>query len=414
MYGQLRADDPGVTNLSGLGSNVFKDRGAVDRVDFVRPLVSLAVPLDGGPLDTNPSPDAARVNGSRRNPQIQFELQLSDVGVGIDPATVLPSAFTLTCNGQLLTEGVDYLFRYLQGSNRVVFESAAVFPVGTYVINVTSRPASRVVAGLLTDRANNPIVPNKTDGTTSFLIELGNVPNVPTNLVAIPGEWQASLSWTVPASDSPILGYQVRWREESGAGLSWTPWVDTGTADNRFMVGPDVYPLTNGTPYMFQVVAVNAFGVSLPTTPEAVTPHVLAPAPVNLVAVPSVGPYQTGFGGLSWTAPTMPDGETLVDYKVEYRPVGSATWFRNTPDPVETVPTAAIYGLVNGRAYEFRVTTVTSLGDGLGATQTATTQGLPAILTGVVATAGDKEATVTWNMAVGEATGGSPITDHRV
>jgi len=48
VYGQLRADDPGVTNLSGLGSNVFKDRGAVDRVDFGRPLATLAVPLDGG------------------------------------------------------------------------------------------------------------------------------------------------------------------------------------------------------------------------------------------------------------------------------------------------------------------------------------------------------------------------------
>jgi hypothetical protein len=110
----------------------------------------------------------------------------------------------------------------------------------------------------------------------------------------------------------------------------------------------------------------------------------------------------------------MPAGETLLDYTVEYRPVGSTSWTRLSPDPVGLDPAAAIYGLVNGRAYEYRVTTVTSLGDGLGATVTATTIGLPQVPTAVVVTTGDKAATVTWNPVTGEATGGSPITSYRV
>ena len=41
INGQLRADDPNVETPSGLGENVFKDRGAADRADFVGPSLVL-------------------------------------------------------------------------------------------------------------------------------------------------------------------------------------------------------------------------------------------------------------------------------------------------------------------------------------------------------------------------------------
>ena len=46
LLGQTRVDDPLVPNATGLGENVFKDRGAIDRTDFVGPLASVTTPLD--------------------------------------------------------------------------------------------------------------------------------------------------------------------------------------------------------------------------------------------------------------------------------------------------------------------------------------------------------------------------------
>src|SRR5262249_40192056 len=50
-FGQLRVDDPSVPNASGLGSNIFKDRGAIERADFNGPTAHLSIPNDGGPVD---------------------------------------------------------------------------------------------------------------------------------------------------------------------------------------------------------------------------------------------------------------------------------------------------------------------------------------------------------------------------
>src|SRR5205085_744046 len=46
LLGQLRVDDPSVASPPGLGSNVFKDRGAFDRSDFVGPSATLINPAD--------------------------------------------------------------------------------------------------------------------------------------------------------------------------------------------------------------------------------------------------------------------------------------------------------------------------------------------------------------------------------
>ena len=48
------ADDPGVAPPSGLGSNVFKDRGAIDRADFFAPTAILANPEDNSVNDLDP------------------------------------------------------------------------------------------------------------------------------------------------------------------------------------------------------------------------------------------------------------------------------------------------------------------------------------------------------------------------
>ncbi|NCX98930.1 MAG: hypothetical protein EBX35_10255 [Planctomycetia bacterium] len=130
-----------------------------------------------------------------------------------------------------------------------------------------------------------------------------------------------------------------------------------------------------------------------------------APAPLALAATP--GSSQVG---LTWTAPTVV-GETIIGYRVESSDNGGGTW---TTFAQVAGTSATVTGLTNGVVYTFRVTTVTNLGTGQSAQVVSMPVGLPFTPTGLTLTAGDTTATVTWNALTGLATGGSPITGHRV
>jgi hypothetical protein len=85
-YGQLRLDDPAVAPPPGLGENVFKDRGAVDRSDFAGPGAKLVYPLDNGAEDRDPN--STMVNLARTSLD-EFSIQLGDgqaplFGSGVD------------------------------------------------------------------------------------------------------------------------------------------------------------------------------------------------------------------------------------------------------------------------------------------------------------------------------------------
>lgn len=119
INGQLRVDDPSVETPSGLGENVFKDRGAQDRADFVGPSVLIVNPTDNDLLgrDSNPADSIVELtNVSLRH----FDIQLFDGleptdpsrGAGIDHSTVNSSSVLLFRNNQPLVEGIDYTFGY--------------------------------------------------------------------------------------------------------------------------------------------------------------------------------------------------------------------------------------------------------------------------------------------------------------
>lgn len=127
--GQLRADDPNVANPGGLGANVFKDRGALDRADFVGPVAIIEAPRDNDAegVDTDPATSFLQLNSGVYS---EFRILLQDrgdssdpfVGTGIDDNTVVVpvipglraagAAVALFEGDRLLTEGVDYTFSY--------------------------------------------------------------------------------------------------------------------------------------------------------------------------------------------------------------------------------------------------------------------------------------------------------------
>jgi hypothetical protein len=261
IYGQLRGDDPKQANVTGLGSDIVKDRGAVDRVDFASPFRTLVIPADtvrAVAVIRDDLENTLTASGAAGRGITRLELQLADAGVGIDPATVRPEALTLLRGNTLLVLGKDYLFSFDPNRNLVTFEAVTVFAPDNYTLTASSQKAAGGQAGMLTDLANNTLRPNNDDGMLSFAITLQDVPDSPADLAAVSGNTQVSLSWTASAANgSPIDSYLI---EYSTTGIGgWTPFTrpvgEAPTATSTTVTG-----LTNGQGYWFRVAAHNTLG----------------------------------------------------------------------------------------------------------------------------------------------------------
>ena len=87
------------------------------------------------------------------------------------------------------------------------------------------------------------------------------------------GDGYADLSWAPVANDSPVLRYEVRWRESDDG--TFNAWLSVGLVTSYRVEG-----LTNGKAHEFQVRAVNAHGTdedeiaSAPGTPSQVITNI--------------------------------------------------------------------------------------------------------------------------------------------
>ncbi len=406
LYGQLRGDDPAEVGLPGLGSNVYLDRGAIDRVDLAQPTIALAVPLDQSastPVDYDPASNAVTLTQADAQGVTRFVLQLNDNGVGIDKSTVTSAAFTLKRDGVLLVAGTDYLFRYLENTNSVVFESASVYAFGTYVINVATAASTNGATGMMTDLANNTLLPNDPAlGTTFFTISLTDVPAAPTGLTGVIGDGQIAISWIAPAANgSPITDYVIEYRTNV-VGSPWSLFSHaTSTATAATVPG-----LTNGTGYLFRVAAVSAVGTGAYSAESAAfTP--LAPGVTGLA-----GTAGNGQVSLTWNPPVSDGGFAITDYVIQRSSDAGATWTTFT-DAVSTATSVTVTGLTNGTGYLFQVAAVNNAGIGTYAQSTLLTPRTVAdAVTGLAGTAGDGQVTLTWTAPLSD--GGSAITDYSI
>ncbi len=410
VFGQLRGDDPTQASQPGLGASAFKDRGAVERIDVNRPFATLVVPEDQSVADLDPAYDAVLLLNSTITGFRRFEVQLADMGVGIDAATVVSEAFTVTRNGVVLAAGTDYLFRYVEGTQRVVFEAPAVFPLGAYVIRIDSRAAGTGVTGRVTDRANNPLLPNASAGVVEYtelriLLTESAAPGAPTNVVGTPGEDSVAISWTAPTSTgiTPLTDYAIQY--SSNGGTTWNNYVDAVSTSTT----ATVTPLVPGTGYVFRVAARNSYGLGDYSAPSAViTPQQLPPgAPTNVAG--AAGDRQVV---VTWTVPAFAGTQPITDYHVEYSSDAGLNWTR-FPDGVGTGTTATVTGLTNGTAYLFRVRAVNVRGNGAWAQSVAVRPlTVASAVTNLTGQPGDRRVTLSW-VAPGD-TGGSPVTDYVV
>ena len=99
-------------------------------------------------------------------------------------------------------------------------------------------------------------------------------PSAPQNLVAVAGNGHVTLTWAAPTTGAPILRYEYM-RMDVGV------WMSTAMALTTTVTG-----LTNGTPYVFQVRAVNATGegvaASVTATPSTTPPTTTLTAKTSL------------------------------------------------------------------------------------------------------------------------------------
>jgi VCBS repeat-containing protein len=112
ITGQLRVDDPAVTTPSGQGGNVFKDRGAYDRADFVNPIAQLLVAQDNDNEGRDIDPNLTYVQLLEGTLDHFSILLLEDNGTGPDVSTVSKLSVSILEDGRLLKEGVDYTFGF--------------------------------------------------------------------------------------------------------------------------------------------------------------------------------------------------------------------------------------------------------------------------------------------------------------
>jgi fibronectin type 3 domain-containing protein len=212
----------------------------------------------------------------------------------------------------------------------------------------------------------------------------GKAPLAPVGLTATPGDAQISLSWSGSIN---ATSYNVS-RATSSAG-PFTQ-ISQPTATSYLDIG-----LTDGTTYFYYVSAVNSLGESPNSTVASATPEpavAIPPIPTGLQATP--GDAQVS---LTWNA-----SAGATSYYVKRATVSGGPYTQLVS------PTTNSYtdtGLTNGTTYYYVVSAVDSAGGSPNSSEVSatpsTTATVPPAPTGVVATAGNMQVTLTWNASAG-------------
>src|SRR5271155_244182 len=209
------------------------------------------------------------------------------------------------------------------------------------------------------------------------------VPAAPTGVAAVAGNAQVALNWT---ASSGATGYYVKRSTTTGGPYTQ---IATQAAASDTDTG-----LSNGTKYFYVVSAYNSAGQSANSAEVNATPVLPPPAaPTGLAA--AAGNAQVS---LSWTA-----SATATSYHVK----------RSTSSGTETqiaAPTSSSYtdtGLSNGTKYYYEVSAVNSGGESANSSEVSATPvapvNPPATPTGLQATGGNAQVSLSWNASTGAA-----------
>jgi len=315
---------------------------------YIVPLAPTSVVATAANAQATVTFAAPAANGSTITGYIVTVIPAAPGSLGTDTASATSRTRTITG----LTNGVAYTFTV-----------AATSAAGT---GLSSAPS-------------NSVTPNPT------------APGAPTVGTATPGDTNATVTFTAPASDggSAILDYTVT--SSTGGRTA------TGATSPLTVTG-----LTNGTGYTFTVTARNAIGTS---APSAASNRVI---PGRVPGAPTIGTATAGNtqATVSFTAPASSGTSAITSYTVTASTGGRTA--TGTTSPI------TVTGLTNGTPYTFTVTATNAVGTGpaSAASNSVTPAAVPGAPTIGTATPGDTNATVTFTAPASD--GGSAIISYTV
>jgi fibronectin type 3 domain-containing protein len=252
---------------------------------------------------------------------------------------------------------------------------------------IYTKTGATIFTGSLADIANGVF----TGGT---LPPPPAVPVAPTGLAATGGAGQVSLTW---ASVSNATSYNVYYSTASGVTIANGTMVPA-TTNSYVQTG-----LTAATTYYFIVTAQNSTGESVASTQVSAATNPAPPVPTvpaAPVGVSAVGGTQQAT--ISWS---VVSGAT--SYNLYWSKTAGVTTATGTKIAGATSP-AVQTGLSDTTTYYYIVTAVNSVGESAASVQVAATTltpvpapTAPAAPTGVSASGGANQATISWSVVSG-------------
>jgi titin len=300
-------------------------------------------------------------------PITSYNLQYSTDSLNWSPATLnnLPST-TTSYTIASLTNGTPYYFRVA---------AVNLNGTGTY----SSQPANST-------QVTNTATPSTVPGAPVILSAASNQNTVST------------VNWAAPTNNGGalILSYNLQYSTKSAG--PWSPTIPYTPSPSTALTY--VFPnLINGTPYYFQVAAVNSSGQGIYSSqPENSTQVTNSATPSTAPSAPiinSATTYQNTISTINWTAPSDNGGAPISSYNLQYSSSSSAPYQWSqvipytppppSPSPTSPSPTTAfsytITGLTNGTLYYFQVAAVNlTNGPGAYSQQTANSRAMPSTI----------------------------------
>ena len=182
------------------------------------------------------------------------------------------------------------------------------------------------------------------------------LPTAPASLSVAPGNAQAILTWTAPASDggSAVTGYEYTSNADA-ATPTWTDVPDGSDSGNDRADETEytVSSLNNNTTYAFAVRAENANGqgAATPTLRATPVPPGTPQRPAGLTATPSHEQVR-----LTWTLPNFQHPVTSYQYRQSTD--GGTAWspdWKAVSGSDATTTEHLVTGLANGTTYTFEL-----------------------------------------------------------